>query len=711
MSNRRAAWCLLLWSVMWVASARAQPIVLDVVPGFDGVCPGEECYPVTVWVQGKRDNPSPTTYRVEVVAPSRAEPSVARKSVTLSGEVVSQAVSFLLCTPGEPFEVTARLVLRGRVIAVSKPVSVTMAQWHPLLVGLGEETSALSHLPEQSLGVVSIEGKLVMADETWLATPAPFLPGAVPDKRQVYVGRVRNSLPPENALAYRGVAAVSLDDRAWDTLTEGQQQALIGYVLSGGLLVVHGVDMNRLQSFTPSGLLPVEPLGLSRVPGWALAPWMPSLSKSLDEVDVVRSRPLGGAKVLLEYRGTPLVVVAQKGLGQVVFLAFDPTQRLFQNEAASPSLWKRVLKLHVDRFIVPTALFPESASSTWGGAMPTVKGAYSEIVQSMVNSVAVRPVPLGWLTAYLGVYVLVLIPLNYVVLRKLDRLHLSWFTLPMLAVLTSFGGYLMASQVQVGSHQLRQWTALYTASGSPQATVESDWVLYSARTQRYRLLAKVDGTILENSSSDLQARRINEIPQDIPGDMRDVPIPLWSARSFHLSGIANLLGSVNVSARRRDDRHLAVTVHNNTPYALQNIHVILPGGYLATGEPCPPGGRVQMSTGWGSKSFVPFVSPTASAPSYPPPQPSETGNSQDWRRQAMASWLSLAGSRLSVAATVGESMADAQTVSRLGQLSRGVVVAEVQGFPPVVEVSPMPPTSDGHVTLLAVAFEVQGGQR
>ncbi len=712
MSTRRVVWCLLLWSAMWIASARAQPIVLDVVPGFDGVCPGEGCYPVTVWIQGRRANPAPTVYEVEVTGLSWKGSAFARKSVTLSGEAVSQAVSLLLCTPDEPYEVTARLVLRGRVLATSKPVSATMAQWYPLLVGLGEESSALSHLPQQSLGVVSIEGKLVVPDEGRLPAPPPFPPDAVPDKRRVYIGRVRNSLPPESALAYRGVAAVSLDDRAWDTLNERQQQALIGYVLSGGLLVVHGLDINRLQSLVPSGLLPVEPLGLSSVPPWAMERWIPSLSEDVDELDVVRSRPLGEAKVLLQWEGTPLVVVAKKGLGQVVFLAFDPGQPPFRGDVESYALWKNLLRLQTGRFTTPTAVFPESDSIS---STPQVGGKdfYSDMIRAMVNAVAAKPVPLNWLIAYLGVYILVLIPMNYLVLRKLDRLHLSWFTLPMLAVLTSLGGYLMASEVQVGSHQMRQWTALYTASGSPHAVVESDWVLYSARTQRYRLQAKIDGTILENSPSDLQARRVAEIPQDIPADVQEVPIPLWSARSFHLSGIMNLQGSVSVSARR-ESNVLRFKVRNNTRYRLSNFRLVTSLGVVPLGGTCSPGAQIDLSVRRGAPVSVPL---SPDLPYYYGRRSplSDTSDGGKWQEQVNNGWLGLVFTRLpySVATYIpdGSSMPAVQGTLPRTNISQGVLVAEAQGVPPVVEVTPLPSSSSQQVTVLAVHFNVQDGRR
>lgn len=705
--------CAILAMPTW-----AQTLTVDVVPGFDGVCPSEGCYPVTVYIQGERANTPPAVAEVEVEATTWQDSSRARKTVTLSSGVVSQSLSFLLCSSQEPNEITARLILRGRVLAASKPASITAAQFFPLLVGLGSETSAVAHLPQRSLGVVSIEGRLVTAEQaTSRYKPPPFSgytpPGA--ENRRLFVGRVRTSLPPDSMLAYQGVAAVSLDDRAWDTLTERQQNALKGYVLSGGLLVVHGVDLNRLKTLIPSGLLPVEPVGLTQVPAPALIGWVPSLRGSSGMVDVVRSRVLGGAKVLLSHRDIPLVVTMPKGLGQVVFLAFDPTQPPLANGDAAHSLWKNLLRLQIKRLVSPTTIFPDEQGTYWGVSSLS-KAYFGEMIQAMVEAVAANPVPLGWLAAYLGVYALVLIPLNYLVLRKLDRLQWSWFTLPVLALLTSAAGYAIATQVQTRSHQLRWWTALYTSSGSPQAVVESDWVLYSAYSQRYRLRARVDGTIIENSSRALQAQHAMEIPQEEPADVRNVPIPLWSARSFHLSGIAPLQGTVNVTAQIKG-KTLLLNVRNSTPYSLKNLRVVSPAGVIPIGGACPPGGQRNLSvaiTGRANSPALPFE-----PRGYYGTLRQSTSTGEDWFERTMQSWLGMVWARLDVLVTpelyygyppVPYRSRPPMTVGR-DDLSQTVLVGEVEGFPQPAEITPLSHTSSQQVTVLAVAFDVQGDGR
>lgn len=720
MSARHTIGCMVVCALL-ATSTWAQTLTMDVTPGFDGLCPAEGCYPVTVTILGERANAPPVVAEVEVVANSWIGSSRARKLVTLSGGIVSQAVGFLLCSPEEPYEVLARLILRGRVMATSKPASVTAAQWFPLLVGLGSETSAVAHLPQRSLGVVSIDGRLVTAEQaTNRYEPSPFSADTSTGarNRRLFIGRVRTSLPPDSMLAYRGVAAVSLDDRAWDTLTERQQNALKGYVLSGGLLVVHGVDLNRLQTLIPSGLLPVEPLGLMQVPAPTLAGWIPSLRGATSTVDVVRSRVLSGGRVLLSYRDIPLAVTMPKGQGQVVFLAFDPSQPPLANNDAAHSLWKNLLRLQIKRFVPPATIFPDKWISYWGASSLSTD-YFAGMIEAMVEAVAANPVPLGWLIAYLGVYTLMLIPMNYLVLRKLDRLQWSWFTLPALALLTSAAGYAIATQVQTSSHQLRWWTALYTSSGSPQVAVESDWVLYSAHSQRYRLRARVDSTIIENSSRTLQAQHAMEISQEEPADIRDVLVPLWSARSFHLSGIAPLQGTVDVTAQRKG-KTLLLNVRNSTPYSLKNLLVVSPSGVISVGDACPPGGQRNLSVAITERANVPALPLESRGYSTPLTLQQSTTKRKDWREQTMQSWLGMVWMRLISPVTLKVSSPGYPPVpyrsrppvtAGHGDLSRAVLVGEIEGFPQPAEITPLSRDSIQQATMLAVAFEVQGGGR
>jgi hypothetical protein len=202
---------------------------------------------------------------------------------------------------------------------------------------------------------------------------------------------------------------------------------------------------------------------------------------------------------------------------------------------------------------------------------------------------------------------------------------------------------------------------------------------------------------------------VAEIPQETPAELRDVPIPLWSARTFHLSGTMNLMGSVAISAARRGKGAFLIRVNNSTPYPLRNIRVVFPSGFYTSKASCPAGGQSSISVDEASGTFTRFSVLPPSFPSYPQPQPDEAFGGQRWRTQAMQTWLTLAGLRLSRWGDFMELRTEAMMRPSRRDLSRGLLVAELQDAPPVVEVSPLPSSFSQQVTVLAVYFEVKEG--
>jgi hypothetical protein len=75
----------------------------------------------------------------------------------------------------------------------------------------------------------------------------------------------------------------------------------------------------------------------------------------------------------------------------------------------------------------------------------------------------------------------------------------------------------------------------------------------------------------------------------------------------------------------------------------------------------------------------------------------------------MQTWLTLAGLRLSRWGDFMELRTEAMMRPSRRDLSRGLLVAELQDAPPVVEVSPLPSSFSQQVTVLAVYFEVKEG--
>ena len=136
------------------------------------------------------------------------------------------------------------------------------------------------------------------------------------------------------------------------------------------------------------------------------------------------------------------------GSGAVTIVGFDPTADwLDAARSVAEGLWRR---------LIPTR--------TRGGP---VIGDDSQIVQAASQLPSLALPPIGGLIALLGGYILLIGPINYLVLRRLDKREWAWVTMPVLIVAFAVGAYGFGSLLR-GSDLIVNEVAI--VRGAPGAT-------------------------------------------------------------------------------------------------------------------------------------------------------------------------------------------------------------------------------------------------
>ena len=131
----------------------------------------------------------------------------------------------------------------------------------------------------------------------------------------------------------------------------------------------------------------------------------------------------------------------------VTLIGFDPTAKWLADGTGAENLWRRVLPPRSSSGLV---LFDDSQ----------LVGAVSQL-----PSLALPPI--GGLIALLIAYIALIGPINYLVLRRLDRREWAWVTMPVLIVVFAVGAYGFGAALR-GSDVLVNEVAL--VRGSPGAT-------------------------------------------------------------------------------------------------------------------------------------------------------------------------------------------------------------------------------------------------
>ncbi len=281
---------------------------------------------------------------------------------------------------------------------------------------------------------------------------------------------------PEDWRGYAGAEAVLwLDAKGSELRSQAQADALRTWIQFGGCFVTARATEIGLAGTPIAELLPVAIRGARQLPGFgaplaALAerPSPPGPVLVLDSV------PERGA-VRLAQDGVPLVVQGSFGMGRSIFIAFDPAKEPFAGWSGAGRFWSWAVPLSAPADAPPSSARPpaEIGSIT----LANQAGQFPDI----------PPPAIGGLFVLIVIYLVIVGPFDYFVLRKLGRLELTWITFPAYVVLFTllilFAG---GAFIERAAYQ-RELLVVDRAAGSPQERRRALSAVLAPRNQRYRL--------------------------------------------------------------------------------------------------------------------------------------------------------------------------------------------------------------------------------
>ena len=281
---------------------------------------------------------------------------------------------------------------------------------------------------------------------------------------------------PEEAQGLSALDVLIFNDLDTSQLTAAQQAALADWILAGGHLIAGGgpngpATASGLLNFLPvSGLAPKT---LSVLPALASYTNEPAPGQGPYVAAVPQST---NGSVYITQEGDPLLVTKAVGQGRVTYFALDFGLAPMNGWAGNQTFWERNL----------APLEAKLPFYTTYEALQSINNTLANI------RVATLPSPTG-LMAYLCTYIIVLVPLNYLILKWLKRRELAWVTIPVLIILFSLAGYIAGFRSRGGQALLRQVSIVQQTNGDagnhigPTARVDTFLGLYSPNRGRYTL--------------------------------------------------------------------------------------------------------------------------------------------------------------------------------------------------------------------------------
>ena len=256
-----------------------------------------------------------------------------------------------------------------------------------------------------------------------------------------------------------------------------------------------------------------------------------------------------GGVVIVAGSPGPVTVL---GLGRVVYAAPG-------DGTADPNAWRPIL----ERSATGNVFFSE---------LKKTDGYYYALDYPARGPNESKPPTAVGLASFLGLYIVMLVPANYLVLRRLRRKELAWITIPALVAVFSLAAYLIGSAGMGKTLTVRRVNIAVTSAESQVASVTGQVRIFSPSRRRYDIrfsgAPMFAGDIRDYSDrSPFPALEVVEDRDSVCLPQAD--IYMWSTRRFALSGISDLGG--RVSARfTTNGKEIRGTIRNELPFELKD---------------------------------------------------------------------------------------------------------------------------------------------
>jgi hypothetical protein len=491
-----------------------------------------------------------------------------------SGRILSNAYDYALELPrGAQKEVT--LWVRARNFT-----AVLRVEWlNEAGVRLAEATAPLTPVDARDKLYVQIAPA---------SAPTLALGEVRPTGFNAVTARIRPQDLPDAPELLASADVLILHQLEAGALTQAQQDALAGYALMGGHVVLVG-GANGLGA----GVLPFSPVRAEAVQAYAnfeaLSDFALTASAPTGETLVSVGEVRDGAQVLaVGEDGQALLVRQYVGDGAIDFMAFDPAQAPFSAWDGAPALW--------------FALFASlPVAPSWGRGLIDPMSA-SEALALLPNETLYPPV--GTIASFIVAYVFAIAPLNYLILRRLKRQEWAWFTIPALIVLfgaLAYGAGLSGQASEVVVHQVR---VVQVWGDSPKALEHRLIGALAPRREVYSL-AMDDSTrpifLLPNAGQNPNALQASlTIAQEAGFFVRDFVATGGIFSNFASQALIDapaLRGQVRLVAQADGTTTAQGILQNDTAQTLYGGVLLASGVAYYLNAPIPPNGAFTLDAG------------------------------------------------------------------------------------------------------------------
>ncbi len=520
--------------------------------GFNGYCKENRWIPVRVTVENKGAD---LNARIRV-AYQNDNGGLSAYATDISLPTTSRKEFFLYLFPqNNPGKLTVSLMVADRAL-VTIPLSIACISSENLLIGLlTDDPSAYNSLSQ-----------------------------ATPLNGFARVAQLRLADLPDRSQGWEGLDALVVSGLDMGAISDKQREALNAWLAQGGKLLIAGGPKwqsaaGGLNEFLPIDVNATQNISsLSELQSYFKATAPLEGQAALVTVGQLRSN----AEVLVEQDGVPVLIQKQVGFGTVYYLAADPALQPLSGWSGMEAVYSHLLGAH--------SLRPSWADSSWDA------NAANQAL-SALNALSLPPTL--YILCLLGLYILVIGPLNYFVVRRIKRQELAWISIPALVIVFTLVAYFSGSLIHGTRPILNRLAIVQAWDGVDQAQVHALVGIYSPDRTKYVLQA--GDSFLPYPFDNKQTLQANQDWLSLQqGSEMLLPDVLVESGGMKAAAVNGSLPAITFShdlviSLGSDDPVLAGKITNTSQYTLKDAMLITPDGSKNLGD-FAPGVAKQVQT-------------------------------------------------------------------------------------------------------------------
>jgi hypothetical protein len=371
---------------------------------------------------------------------------------------------------------------------------------------------------------------------------------------------------PEEKSGFQMLDYLIIDQFNISELSQDQQSALKSWVETGGVLFIGGAPHLKDTLGSAADMAPLTFGEESTLSDTSTFNVKKNIEASFNSLAIYKGTVKPESDVLVEQDGIPLVVKSSEGLGEVWQTAFSLGDPVLNAWESYDEWFANVLSKTEPYFLLGQS----------NGDQSFLERIYYEVADSN-ELFPTTNFKVSTLVIILIIYLIVLVPLLYFLLRKVDKREQAWWIIPAISVLVSSGIFITGAKDRISKPHLNQMSVLKVEEDKSVHGISAFSALsnsggdYGFVSDKHNL--EITPARVRNSAGGVNQYKfaVEEMTKDNRFiTFRDVEY--WSTRTLLGTSEKEEVGRF-IPELVLEDQTLSGTIQNDFPYDFTDVYI------------------------------------------------------------------------------------------------------------------------------------------